>query len=110
MRNWVSKDHMTEWSGIEGKEQRTSNWALGDSNREFKFGRAGNRPALSPDIWQSGKIQANQVPSGGNLKPAFQSTQEIWMVSGVEGSRKVEQSTRCDFAIMHGWQDITMDL
>ena len=37
MRNCVSRDHASKWSGREGKGQRTRNWPLVDSKRDIKL-------------------------------------------------------------------------
>ena len=35
MQNIMLKKHLTKWSSIDGKKQKTENWALGDSKREL---------------------------------------------------------------------------
>ena len=49
MRNCVSTDNTTQWSGVEGKEQSTKNWPLGDFKREVKpEGQTITRPYCLP--------------------------------------------------------------
>ena len=108
MRSCMSRNHMTKSSGIKGKEQRTKNWPLWDSQMKIKLRgetitQLYHRTSVSQVRFKSVKC----LPGAPNQSSSLLKSIEWSVVSkAVERLSKVGAVT---FAIIHRLRDITMD-